>query len=74
MIIFKRPECIIFDTENPSKMEFNTTPKGLLTPLNALHQTGDWEYLTEHFKAAKGIKHPVFNRFTHSYYFGLKTI
>lgn len=69
MKILKRPENVIFDTENPDKMEFNPVPKSLPNPLHHLTTKTDWDFLSEHFKPKEEIKHPIFNDFGNSYFY-----
>lgn len=71
MKILKRPENVIFDTENPDKMEFNPTPKELPTPLHQILFKTDWDFLSEHFKPKENIPHPVFKDFEKSYFYCL---
>jgi len=72
MKILKRPENIVFDTENPDKMKFSTNEKGLPTPLHYITTKSDFDFLSEYFKAKDGIKHPIFNNFGNSYFYCLE--
>ena len=71
MKILKRPENMVFDTDNPDKMEFNPTVKAPLTPLHHLTTQTDWDFLLEHFKPVAGKRHPIFNNFGNSYFYGM---
>jgi len=69
MKILKRPDNIIFDTENPNVMEFNLVTSSLAHPLNEITLKSDWQYLTENFPAIENNLHPVFKDFGESYYY-----
>ncbi len=69
MKILKRPDNIIFDTENPDNMVFNPAPKALPHPLGELIGKSEWDFLEEHFKGKEHSMHPIFNRFGTSYYY-----
>jgi hypothetical protein len=69
MKILKRPENVIFDTENPDKMEFKPIPKYLPAPLSEITLKTDWEFLSVYFKQKEGIEHPIFNSFGSSYFY-----
>jgi len=69
MKILKMPEGVIFDTENPNKIEFNPCPKGTRTPLHYLTEDNTvWEFLSIYFKPEKGTQHPIFKNFINSYF------
>lgn len=74
MKILKRPENVIYDTENPDKMEFNSTriDVDLTTPLHHLTTKTDWDFLSEFFKPQGRIQHPIFNDFGNSFYYCVK--
>ncbi len=69
MKILKKPDFIIFDTENPDKMKFNRTPLGLPQPLNAITMKTDYDFLSEHFRPKGDVVHPIFKNFGSSYYY-----
>lgn len=69
MKILKMPEGVIFDTENPNKIEFNPCPKGTKTPLHYLTEENTvWEFLSKYFKSKSEVQHPIFKNFTNSYF------
>ncbi|MDO5666043.1 MAG: hypothetical protein Q4G63_12420 [Bacteroidia bacterium] len=72
MKILKRPDNIIFDTENPNVMEFNPTPKGLPIKLSEITLKSDFDFLSEHFKPRENVNHPIFSKFFDSKYFCVK--
>lgn len=74
MKILKRPENIVFDTENPFKMDFNSTPKGGIRPLHETIMQAEWDFLTQFFKGRAGFKHPIFRDFGNSYFYQVKDI
>ena len=69
MKILKRPDNVIFDTDNPDSTEsrLNLEPS---TPLHHMHDQSDWDFLTDQF----GTDHPVFQDFGRSYYYVLTEI
>ncbi len=69
MQILKRPDNVIFDTENPDYMEFNPTPNALPTALHHLIAKSEWDFLTEFFKPRQGIQHPIFRDFSNSHFY-----
>lgn len=69
MQILKRPDNVIFDTENPDYMEFNPTPNALPTALHHLIAKSEWDFLSEHFKPRQGIQHPIFRNFSNSHFY-----
>lgn len=69
MKILKRPDNIVFDTENTDQMEFNPLPYMHLTPLHQIHVESDHEFLTKHFGRKKNSEHPIFTNFGNSYYY-----
>ena len=69
MKILKRPDNIIFDTENPNIMEFKPTFPNLLIPLSENILTNDYEYLKEFFQPQNNVTHPIFSNFGSSYFY-----
>lgn len=69
MKILKKPENLIFDTENPEKTEFNLEPISIPIPLHHSTDKTDWDFLSQYFKQNDGIEHPIFNNFGESYFF-----
>ena len=68
MKILKRPENLIFDTENPDKIEISKLLSA--KELSALHHVTDqtdWEFLSEYFRPESQI----FNDFGNSYFYKL---
>ncbi|MEQ8548719.1 MAG: hypothetical protein RIC03_12455 [Cyclobacteriaceae bacterium] len=73
MKILKRPENILFDTDNPTKMEFSEI-NPLLTKTPQLHEVRtdpktDYEFLSDHFKPILDKEHPIFRDFGHSFFY-----
>lgn len=68
MKIFKSPDSIFFDTDNPNVMEFKPVPTTTFPfPLhNLVHSESD--YLLEYFKPVGGKTHPIFNNFGQSFF------
>ena len=71
MIILKRPECVVFNTEAPDNMIFDV-PKALTMPLNEKTGESDWAFLERHFQAKGSVQHPIFRNFHHSYYYAVE--
>lgn len=71
MRILKKPENVIFDTENPEKVEINSEVIKNPIPLHHSTNVTDWDFLSEHFKSKDEIKHPIFNHFGESYFYCL---
>ena len=69
MKILKKPENVIYDTENPDKMKFNRVPLGLPTPLQDLTTKTIFDFLSEHFRPIKEFPHPIFKDFGSSYFY-----
>lgn len=69
MKIIKRPDHIVFDTENPDNMEFNPIPYRKLTALHQNTLKSDHAFLKEHFTSKNNIVHPIFINFSNSYYY-----
>lgn len=69
MKILKRPDNIVFDTENTDQMEFKPMAYRSLTPLHQTHVKSDHEFLSEHFKPKNSNAHPIFTNFERSYYY-----
>jgi len=69
MKILKKPDFILFDTENPDRMKFSRTPLGFPQPLNAITLKTDYEFLSEHFRPKGNTLHPIFKDFGSSYYY-----
>lgn len=69
MKILKRPDNIVFDTENPDKMDFNPIPTHGLTPLHQTIDKSEWDFLTQFFTEKKGFEHPIFRDFGQSYFY-----
>jgi len=69
MRILKRPENLIFDTEDPDKMEFSSAFETLPTPLHHVTTKTDWDFLSEHFKPKDKMQHPIFYDFGNSYFY-----
>jgi restriction endonuclease S subunit len=73
MKILKKPDHIIFDTKNPSKMEFRDSSKNAICSSH-LHQVRtdnktDHEYLSQYFHPIDLIPHPIFTNFGSSFFF-----
>ncbi len=69
MRILKKPDHIIFDTDNPDRMIFQTKTEFPHTPLHWINQSGDWDFLNQHFHPKDGVQHPIFSNFDRSFYF-----
>lgn len=72
MKILKRPDGLIFDTENPNSIEFNPGPAGygLPAPLHEItNMKSDWEYLYDLFPKREGVPHPIFKDFGSSFFY-----
>lgn len=69
MKILKRPDGLIFNTENPDVIEFNPSPKALPHPLHLITLKSDWEYLFDLFPKKEGFPHPIFKDFGSSYFY-----
>ena len=69
MKILKRPENVVFDTENPNHMEYLPTAKPQPTPLHQATGRGDLEFLSEYFQTEE---HPIFRDFGNSYIYVLE--
>ncbi|MFM9952381.1 MAG: hypothetical protein ACKV1O_30910 [Saprospiraceae bacterium] len=69
MKILKRPENIVFDTENPDKMDFTPMPTHGLTPLHQTIVETEWDFLTQFFAGIAGYDHPIFKDFGQSYFY-----
>lgn len=70
MKILKRPENLIFDTENPDHIEFNrkTIKTKVQTALHQNIESSEFEYLNRCFKRGEKTQHPIFKDFGLSYY------
>jgi len=71
MKILKRPENIVFDTENPDKMDFAPMPTQGLTPLHQTIEQAEWDFLTQFFTGTAGCDHPIFKDFGQSYFYSI---
>ena len=69
MKILKKPDYIIFDTENPNTMEFDPSIKNSLKLLSATNLETDWVFISENFKPIKNVVHPIFLNFGSSYFY-----
>lgn len=69
MKILKRPDNIIFDTENPNIMEFKPTDLKRAIPLSETSWKFEYDILKEFFPSQNNITHPIFSNFGSSYYY-----
>lgn len=78
MKILKRPDGLIFDTENPNSIEFNPVYQGLgrqaplYRTIDRLTHKSDWEYLRDYFHPHDGKPHYIFKDFESSFFYYLK--
>lgn len=68
MKILKANTKEIFDTENPSVVEFHQGNSTGLSPLHHIHSMSDHQFLNQYFK----LDHSIFIDFTESYFYELK--
>jgi len=71
MKILKKPENIIFDTDNPEKIEINSDHVKSSIPLHHSTSMTDWDFLSLYFKSKDENKHPIFMNFGESYFYCL---
>ena len=75
MKILKKPENVIYDTENPDVMEFNREKLYNLDFLHNLSEKSTQEILSEYFKPYREIycknstPHPIFKDFGKSFFY-----
>lgn len=69
MKILKRPDNIIFDTENPDKMKFTRQVHPCPTPLFQKTTKTEHDFLSDHFRPHQSKEHPIFKDFGSSYYY-----
>ncbi|MGD9930165.1 MAG: hypothetical protein AB7U05_09105 [Mangrovibacterium sp.] len=68
MIILKRPDNLIFDTENPATKVLYIHDGRLCTPLHWIINQTVCDFLLEHYKPTGDIEHPIFQNFENSYF------
>lgn len=68
MIILKRPDNLIFDTENPVTKVPYIDGRRPRTPLHWIINQTVWDFLHEHFKPTGNTEHPIFQNFVNSYF------
>lgn len=72
MKILKLPDHVIFDTDNPDKMEFKPSPIFIASSLHQVTSNTDWDFLSDHFKPVDGVGHPIFKDFGKSFFYVLE--
>jgi hypothetical protein len=74
MKILKKPECVVYDTENPNHFEFNPHPEGIYLNIYKFNISGiinNRDYFSIYFKSLYEVKHPIFNDFENSNFYVL---
>lgn len=76
MKIYKTPGCMVFDTEEPNLIEFNTEyrSKHLLALHNYLGtKESEFDFLMRNFQKDNDFEHPAMSYFPQSYYHIIST-